>query len=108
MRQQLLQQMNEMRAVDERISQAEQRIVEFLKEKGELERQYARIKPSADEADQRKRELEREEEELKKENNQKRQEIEQLKIAIEQKLRDAEREQNELKSALEQQVCVAT
>merc|ERR1712142_299172 len=103
MRQQLLQQMNEMRAVDERISQSEQRIVEFLKEKGELERQYARIKPSADEADQRKRELEREEEELKKENNQKRQEIEQLKIAIEQKLRDAEREQNELKSALEQQ-----
>ena len=33
---------------------------------GTLERQYARVKPTADEAEQRKRELERETEELKK------------------------------------------
>jgi len=103
MRQQLLEQMNLLRATEERIGQHDQLVVEFLKEKGELERQYARIKPSADEADQRKRELEREEEELKKENNTKRQEIEQLRIALEQKNRDAEREQTELKSALEEQ-----
>jgi len=103
MRTKLLQQMNQLRAADERISQHDQMVIEFLKEKGELERQYARIKPSADEADQRKRELEREEEDLKKENNSKRQEIEQLHLALAQKSKDSEREQTELKSALEEQ-----
>ena len=61
-----MSQMNQLRAAEERIAQNDQLLIEFLKEKGELDRQFARIKPSADEADQRKRELEREEEELKK------------------------------------------
>ena len=66
MRTKLMSQMNQLRAAEERIAQNDQLLIEFLKEKGELDRQFARIKPSADEADQRKRELEREEEELKK------------------------------------------
>merc|ERR1712131_361235 len=103
LRNKLLGQMNELRAAEERIGGHDQLIVEFLKEKGTLERQYARVKPTADEAEQRRRALERETEELIKESHTKRQEIDQLKIALVQKAKDSDREKEELQQAVDEQ-----
>lgn len=99
----LLDQRNVLRAAEERSLSIDQYLMEYYKEKADLERQLARIQPNADEAEVKKRDLEREEEELRKENRQRRTEISQLKIAVEQKVKEAEREARELKECMDEQ-----
>lgn len=104
LRSKYLQQMNNLWAAEERIGMIEQEIQELKKEKKSLENQLDRLKPQGDDGiDQRKRNLEREQDEIKKENTQRRQEIQTLREVIEVKKNEAEREKKYLKDALEEQ-----
>jgi len=104
LRSKYLQQMNNLWAAEERISMIEQEMTELKKEKKSLENQLDRIKPVGDDGtDQKKRNLEREQDEIKKENTQRKQEIQTLKEVIELKKNEAEREKKYLKEALEEQ-----
>lgn len=104
LRSKYLQQMNNLWAAEERIGMIEQEMTELKKEKKSLENQLDRIKPVGDDGtDQKKRNLEREQDEIKKENTQRKQEIQTLKEVIELKKNEAEREKKYLKEALEEQ-----
>jgi len=104
LRSKYLQQMNNLWAAEERIGMIEQEMTELKKEKKSLENQLDRIKPVGDDGtDQKKRNLEREQDEIKKENTQRKQEIQTLREVIELKKHEAEREKKYLKEALEEQ-----